>query len=89
MAKGNATVFALSQTKEYLESLQQEYPSIQILPVNLGNWNETRAAVESILPIDGLVNNAGFAIHNSFLQVKPEGIDNFVPERISYPAQMV
>jgi len=75
LAKGNATVFALSQTQEHLDSLKKEFPTITTLTVNLSNWDETRSAVESVLPIDGLVNNAGIAMHNSFLEVTPEEID--------------
>lgn len=36
-------------------------PSVEIVVCDISKWNETKAAVESIGPIDLLVNNAAFA----------------------------
>lgn len=61
-----ATVYALSKTKENLDSLKKLDPKIKTVCVNLRDWNETRDAVRKILPIDLLVNNAGVACLRPF-----------------------
>jgi len=74
---GNGKVFALSATKETLDSLVKECPPGTIHPicVDLADWAATRAEVSKILPIDGLVNNAAVAALDSFFNVKPEDFD--------------
>jgi L-xylulose reductase len=67
LTKCNATVIALSKTKEYLDILIKEEPKIQAICVNLRNWQDTQKAVKTVLPIDLLVNNAGVAYLNPFL----------------------
>lgn len=75
LSKFNGTVIALSKTKANLDSLVKEDPKIQPLCVDLQDWNASRAAVQSVLPIDLLVNNAGIAILDPVLDVKPEDFD--------------
>ena len=48
---------------------------IQCLCVDLRNWEDTRKAVQSVLPIDLLVNNAGVACLNSFLKTTQQDFD--------------
>ena len=57
--KGGATVYALSKNPANLDSLKVECPEIQIVAVDLADWDATRKAVQDIGPIDLLVNNAG------------------------------
>jgi len=73
--KTGATVFALSQTQENLDTLKKECPNIQTICVDVNDWNATRKAVQAILPIDGLVNNAAVALLDSFFKVSPEDFD--------------
>jgi len=73
--KTGATVFALSQTQENLTTLKKECPNIQTVCVDVNDWNATRKAVQAILPIDGLVNNAAVALLDSFFKVSPEDFD--------------
>ncbi|XP_015920943.1 L-xylulose reductase [Parasteatoda tepidariorum] len=54
-----ASVIALSKTKANLDNLKKEFPSIEIVAVDVGNWKETEAAVQKLGAIDMLVNNAG------------------------------
>jgi len=72
LAKCGAEVFALSRTQSDLDSLKEEAPSINILCVDLGDRQTTKAAVENIGPIDLLVNNAAVAALEPFLEVTPE-----------------
>jgi len=75
LAKAGAQIFALSKTKENLDALVSEYPSIRPVCVDLSNWKETRKAVENIGPIDLLVNNAVAFNHHPFLEVPEDAID--------------
>jgi len=71
-------VYGISLTKSNLESLQVECPTIKIYPVNLENWDETRKAVESIGPVDGVVNNAGVLTQAALLECTLEDYEKFV-----------
>lgn len=75
LAKSGAQTFALSKTKENLDALVSECPSIHPVCVDLSNWKETRKAVENIGPIDLLVNNAGVCDAHLLLEVAEEAID--------------
>ena len=67
-----AEVFAMSRTKETLESLQNECPGIHIIQQDISNWEETRKKIDSLPLLSMLVNNAGVGDQNLFLDV-PEG----------------
>lgn len=68
-------VFALAKTQANLDSLKAECPSIETVCVDLADWNATRLAVQGVLPIDCLVNNAGTSILAPVLETTPEMID--------------
>ena len=70
-----AEVYALSRTKETLESLQKECPGIHIIQQDVGDWNETRRKVDDLPLISMLVNNAGLGDQNLFLDVPEEELD--------------
>ena len=59
VAKAGGDVYALGKTKETLESLAQESDRIHPVFADLLDWDATRAAVESLDAMDGVVNNAG------------------------------
>lgn len=75
LSKHKGKVFALSKRLEFLETLKNEDSTIEIISVNLSNWNTTRKAIEEILPIDMLVNNAGVACLGPFLKISEEQFD--------------
>ncbi|XP_036138402.1 L-xylulose reductase isoform X1 [Monomorium pharaonis] len=75
LSKYKGQVFALSKTKEHLDSLIAVDPKIQPICVNLRDWDATKKAVQSILPIDLLVNNAAVACLSPFLDITPEEFD--------------
>ncbi|XP_049868924.1 L-xylulose reductase-like [Pectinophora gossypiella] len=66
--RAGADVVALSKTRANLEALQSEYPSIDIVDVDIGNWEKTRQVVESLGHFDALVNNAAYASCEPFLE---------------------
>ena len=75
LADAGAEVFALSKSAAYLESLRNEAASIQVIAVDLDDWEATKTVVESFGRVDLLVNNAGIAILEPFLEMKPESFD--------------
>nr|CAH0111916.1 unnamed protein product [Daphnia galeata] len=70
-----AKVYALSKSSENLQSLQKEAPGILTVVADLENWEATQKAVENLGHIDLLVNNAGVAILESFLDIKSDSFD--------------
>lgn len=68
-------VVALSKSSENLQKLVSLDGRIKTICVDLRNWEDTRKAVERILPIDLLVNNAGVARLTPFLNATPEEFD--------------
>ncbi|XP_023247530.1 L-xylulose reductase-like [Copidosoma floridanum] len=76
LSEYKGTVIALSNNKDNLAKLSQEYPNIRTVCVNLLDWDATREAVKSVLPIDLLVNNAGIGSHGSWLKVTSTDFDD-------------
>lgn len=75
LASSGAKVIALSRTRKHLDSLVLEVPDIEVICVDLADWEATRKAIQSIGPVDCLVNNAAVALLEPFLEIKPENID--------------
>ncbi|XP_026753973.2 D-erythrulose reductase-like [Galleria mellonella] len=76
--KQGANVVALSNQKESLQKLHKEYPSIEVVCVDLRDWAKTKAAVDALGIFDGLVNNAGIAKTEPFLECTPEYFDETI-----------
>ena len=55
-------VIAVSKSKENLDSLVRECSNIRQIQIDLSSWEDTRAALEHLEPVNGLVNNAGIAL---------------------------
>lgn len=75
LTKYKGQVFALSKTKRHLDTLVATDPKIQPICVDLRDWDATRKAVQSVLPIDLLVNNAAVVYLSPFLDATPETFD--------------
>ncbi|XP_053382388.1 L-xylulose reductase-like [Mercenaria mercenaria] len=58
LAKHGSKVYALSRSKEPLDSLVAEHPGIHPIVADIGNWEEIREKLADIEALDGLVNNA-------------------------------
>jgi len=74
LASRGAKVIALTRSQQDLESLSTEIGSASIL-VDLSDAAATRAAAESAMPADYLVNCAGTTVLQSFLETTPEDFD--------------
>lgn len=74
-----ASVVAVSRTRAHLDSLVAEVGAaasrLQIIAVDLADWDATRAALADLGPVDGLVNNAAVACIEGFLDMTKEGLD--------------
>ena len=77
LASLGAKVYGVSRTAENLESLKKECPSITTICQDIGNWEETRAKIETLPAMDGLVNNAGINTQQSFLDVTEDKLDRY------------
>jgi len=42
-----------------LQQLKLDFPQVTTIKVDLSDWDATRTAMETILPVHHLVNNAG------------------------------
>lgn len=73
--RAGANIVALSRTREHLESLHSEYPSIEVVSVDVADWEKTRAAVQALGRIDALVNNAAIAICEPFFESSLSSFD--------------
>lgn len=70
-----ANVVTISNQPENLEKLKKEYPSIQVANVDLRNWDKTREVIDSLGVFDALVNNAGIAVIEPFLECSVASFD--------------
>jgi len=75
-----ATVIAVDRDSAGLERLMAEIPgaSLLTLELDLSDWNGTKEAIEKVLPIHHLINNAGIAsnVPFSFLEITESMIDS-------------
>ncbi|CAG5031495.1 unnamed protein product [Parnassius apollo] len=72
-----AKVVAVSKKKSQLESLQNEYPLIDIVELDVADWSKTREIIDSLGHFDALVNNAAIAVCQPFLECTPESFDSY------------
>ncbi|XP_053408038.1 L-xylulose reductase-like [Mercenaria mercenaria] len=79
LCKSPCKVYALSRTKEPLDTLVEEYPTIVPIVADVSNWEDTREKLEKLEVLDGLVNNAGIqAIGNAAIDWSKEIIWNLL-----------
>uniref|UniRef100_A0A8D8UBB5 L-xylulose reductase n=1 Tax=Cacopsylla melanoneura TaxID=428564 RepID=A0A8D8UBB5_9HEMI len=69
-------VIALSRTLSNLQSLSKQYPQVQIVQVDVQDWETTRREVSKLGPVDILVNNAGVASLQPFLDIDEKSFDS-------------
>ncbi|XP_029454910.1 L-xylulose reductase [Rhinatrema bivittatum] len=75
LQRGGARVVALSRTQADLDSLSRECPGIEVVCVDLADWDATETAVRAVGVVDLLVNNAAVAVLEPFLEVTKEAVD--------------
>ncbi|KAG8195669.1 hypothetical protein JTE90_003814 [Oedothorax gibbosus] len=75
LTKRGAHVIALSRTKDHLDTLQKEFPRIEIVSCDVGNWKQTEDTVKNLGDIHLLVNNAGIAFLQEVGSITEEAFD--------------
>jgi NAD(P)-dependent dehydrogenase (short-subunit alcohol dehydrogenase family) len=70
-----AIVIAISRTKETLDELKSELPSVTTICSGIGCWEETREVVQSVGRVDLLVNNAAINIPGLMMKITPKDIE--------------
>ncbi|CAB3224148.1 unnamed protein product [Arctia plantaginis] len=76
--KQGADVVIISNQPDNLKTIKIEYPSIETACVDLRDWDKTRDVINSLGVFDGLVNNAGIAIIEPFLECSPDSLDETI-----------
>ena len=64
-----AEVYALSKTQARLDALKAECPTVQTICQDVGDWEATKKAVESLPAMNGCVHSAGAGdqVNSNFL----------------------
>ncbi|XP_042911044.1 L-xylulose reductase isoform X4 [Parasteatoda tepidariorum] len=75
LAECGAEVVAVSRTQLDLDELQTVNKNIKTVCLDVGNWESTKSAIESIGPIDLLVNNAAIMKPVNFGNMTEQDID--------------
>ncbi|XP_065066008.1 L-xylulose reductase-like [Rhopilema esculentum] len=78
LVKGGAEVYAVSRTQSDLDSLVTEVPGIHPICLDLQDIDACVGAVSKLQGIQLLVNNAGFVVLESFLDVTKEAYDQIM-----------
>ena len=76
LANMGANVHAISRTKSDLDSLKEECTDIDVYNVDIADWDKTRSVLQSIGPVEMLVNNAGVVYPSAFLETSKDQLDN-------------
>lgn len=72
-----AKVIAISKSVEKLEELKNICSTVETIPIDLKNWQNTREVLSKLPQIDGLVNNAGVAIIKPFAELTEQDFDEY------------
>ena len=75
MVSEKANVVVLDRNGESLKKLQEALPTVQTATCDVQDWNDTRKTVQSLGPVDHLVNNAGIFSFIPFMQIEEKDFD--------------
>ena len=80
IAKNGGEVYALSRTKETLDSLAKESKRIHPIICDVSDWDGTRDVLERLDAMDGVVNNAAKVLgaYVSALECPKENIERYL-----------
>lgn len=73
--KQDAIIYALARNPDNLAKLKEEFPGIHTIQADLTDWEATRKQLETLEPMDHLINNAGIVTISPFLSIKPDDFD--------------
>ncbi|ODM98401.1 Carbonyl reductase [NADPH] 2 [Orchesella cincta] len=73
---GCSSVYVVEKDTNLLKELEQEFPVIvKGVPMDVTNWDEVQKVVETLGPVNHLINNAGIPEPEDFMEITSEGID--------------
>ena len=75
IAAAGGEVYALSRTKETLDTLSAESNRIHPIVADLSDWDKTRELVDELEVLNGVVNNAATATRNNALDSSKEELE--------------
>ncbi|XP_019867632.1 L-xylulose reductase [Aethina tumida] len=76
LSQCGAKVVAVGRSKECLDKLKKDDPRIEVVLLDITNWNKTSQVLENIGPIDLLVNNAGLGWLKPMTEIIEEDLDS-------------
>ncbi|XP_053372881.1 L-xylulose reductase-like [Mercenaria mercenaria] len=79
LSEQGCKVYALSRTKETLDTLSAENSNIHTIQADVRNWDELRNKLDGIEVLDGLINNAGVTegLSGPALDVSKASLDKY------------
>ncbi|CAG7826927.1 unnamed protein product [Allacma fusca] len=72
LAKDDAIVTVLDVNETALKELKQSLPNVNAIYCDVSKWEDTKSIVQSIGPVDHLVNNAGIGKRHALLTITEE-----------------
>lgn len=78
-----AQVIALSRTESHLKTLQAELPGLEIVCVDLGDWEKAREVIGQLDVVDILVNNAALILVKGIMSTSSEEFDRFAYKNLN------
>jgi NAD(P)-dependent dehydrogenase (short-subunit alcohol dehydrogenase family) len=75
LVKREATLIAVSRTQDTLDELKSDLPGITTICCDIGNFEETRKAVQAVGRVDLLVNNAAVNDPGTMMQITPKDFE--------------
>ena len=84
IAKAGGEVYALSRTKETLDTLAKESDQIHPIVADVQDWDQTKDVLEKLGAMDGVVNNAAllFLEYVDALDCPKEMLDSYLSTNV-------
>ncbi|KAJ8316533.1 hypothetical protein KUTeg_005905 [Tegillarca granosa] len=71
-------VYAIGKTRENLDKLKAEVPTVNLIQVNISDWDKTKTVLEQIGTVDLLVNNAAITGDGKFIDAEKELLNDVI-----------
>ncbi|KAJ8923029.1 hypothetical protein NQ315_001577 [Exocentrus adspersus] len=76
LSKCGAKVVAVARSKDLLDKLKSEHPSIETIQLDVSDWKKTDQVLSKSGPIDLLVNNAGLGWLKPMTEIEQKDCDD-------------
>ena len=90
IVKAGGEVYALGRTTENLESLAREINNVHPVVADLNDWEATRIQLDTLEPLDGVVNNAAAErIKSDAIDCAKESIEKDIAVNLIAPINVI